>query len=416
MATIIPFRALRPVPNLASQVAALPYDVMDEAEARAICAKESYSFLHIDRSETAFPPGTDPDSPAVYEKAAEILTQWTKEGILQQDSHPCLYLYRLTRNGKSQTGLVCCTSVEEYDNGILRKHELTRAEKEAGRTRHVNACNAQTGPIFMAYRQSSATAMMADWAKTHDPEVSFTSDDGIGHAVWVIDDPNAIANFTDAIAADPNLYIADGHHRCASAAAVCHQRLKQQPDAPADAPFRWILSVLFPADELTIMDYNRLVKDTNGLTADELFEKISESFYLLPWPKPGPCRPMMPHQFGMYFEQKWYLLTAQEDAIADDPVGRLDVSILQNRLLGPILGIQDPRTDKRIDFVGGIRGLGELEKRVILSEGKIAFSLYPTSMEELMNVADQGLIMPPKSTWFEPKLRSGLFIHVLSDH
>ena len=411
MATIIPFRALRPVPNLASQVAALPYDVMDEAEARAICAKESYSFLHIDRSETAFPPGTDPDSPAVYEKAAEILTQWTKEGILQQDSHPCLYLYRLTRNGKSQTGLVCCTSVEEYDNGILRKHELTRAEKEAGRTRHVNACNAQTGPIFMAYRQSSATAMMADWAKTHDPEVSFTSDDGIGHAVWVIDDPNAIANFTDAIAAVPNLYIADGHHRCASAAAVCHQRLKQQPDAPADAPFRWILSVLFPADELTIMDYNRLVKDTNGLTADELFEKISESFYLLPWPKPGPCRPMMPHQFGMLFDGKWYMLMASDEIIPEHGVNSLDVAILQNNILKPILGIDNPRNNKRLIFSGGFESLSELEKLSVLGSAKVAFSLFPTSINDVMSLADNNEIMPPKSTWFEPKLRSGFLTH-----
>ncbi len=413
MATIKPFRAVRPTAALASQVAALPYDVMNEAEARDICSKNPLSFLHIDRSEVDLPQGIDPTDPLIYETAASTMYRWIAEDVFVQDETPCFYIYRLIRNGQSQTGLVCCTAASEYESGIIKKHELTRAEKEADRIRHVDTCNAQTGPIFMAYQDKSIADFCHAWCDSHPAEVDFVADDGITHQVWVIADADAITQLQQSFASVPNLYIADGHHRCASAAAVCKKRIASQPDAPEDAPFRFILSVLFPAEELHILDYNRVVKDLNGLSVDDFLQEVTKRFYLMPWRQSSPCHPRMPHQFGMYFENQWYLLTAQEEIIPEDPVGSLDVSILQKNLLGPILGIDDPRTNDRIDFVGGIRGLGELEKRVLLGEAKVAFALYPTSMEELIDVADHNLIMPPKSTWFEPKLRSGLFIHLL---
>ena len=416
MAIIRPFMGIRPHADYAKAVAALPYDVMNSEEAREMVAGKPYSFLHIDKAEIDLPPDTDVYSDAVYEKAKENLETMIEKGIFTQDLLPNLYIYRLTMNGKSQTGLVACTSIDEYLNGTIKKHELTRADKEADRIRHVDTLNANTGPIFLAYKQNElAQTIIEGWKAANLPVYDFVSEDGIGHTVWVVDSDTEIGILVDAFRKTENFYIADGHHRNASAVKVGLKRREEKELYSGEEEFNYYLSVLFPAEELKIMDYNRVVKDLNGHSAEGFLALLTEKFEVTPFLGEGQLHPEKAHQFGMYLEGKWFSLTTKADFVSNDPVLGLDVSILQKEVLEPILAIGDPRTDKRIDFVGGIRGLGELERRVDQGEMKVAFSLFPTSMEELMNVADADLIMPPKSTWFEPKLRSGLFLHDLGE-
>lgn len=414
MATIRPFMAIRPAANYAKDVAALPYDVMNSEEAREMVKDKPWSFLHVDKAEVDLPVGTDIYSPEVYAKAKENLDNMVANGVMGQDLLPNLYIYRLTMNGKSQTGLVCCTSVDEYIDGTIKKHELTRADKEADRIRHVDTLNANTGPIFLAYKENpDAKAIIDGWTASVAPVYDFVSEDGIGHTVWVIDSDTEIGMLVQSFQNVKNLYIADGHHRNASAVKVALKRREEKPDYTGEEEFNYYLSVLFAADDLYIMDYNRVVKDLNGYDAVGFLEEIGKKFIVEPYNGDGPYKPEEIHTFGLYLEGKWFKMTAKEEIITDDPVLGLDVSILQKELLEPVLAIGDPRTDKRIDFVGGIRGLEELERRVDSGEMKLAFSMFPTSMAELMDVADEGMTMPPKSTWFEPKLRSGLFIHDL---
>ncbi|MGL4791873.1 MAG: DUF1015 domain-containing protein, partial [Anaerotignaceae bacterium] len=370
--------------------------------------------LHVDRAEVDLPVGTDTHSTIVYEQAANTLMKFINEGTLKKDEKPCLYIYSLTMDKRTQSGIVACTSIDEYLDGTIKKHEFTRKDKEEDRINHVDYCDANTGPIFLAYKQNvKIDEIVGNWQKNNSPVYDFTAEDGIVHTAWVIDNHDTITELTNLFKEVSNLYIADGHHRNASAVAVGLKRREDNKDFTGEEEFNYYLSVLFPSNQLKILDYNRVVKDLNGLTVDEFIERISEDFYILPYSGKGQFAPTMPHQFGMFLMGKWYTLTVDPSIIPNDPVKSLDVSLLQDKLLSPILGIKDPRTDSRIDFVGGIRGLGELEKRVMTGEMAVAFSMYPTSMEELMSVADSGLVMPPKSTWFEPKLRSGLFIHQL---
>jgi len=414
MAVVRAFKAIRPEPKLADKVAALPYDVMDSNEAREMVKGNPYSFLHVDKAEVDLDPSIDIYDKRVYEKARENLQNMIKDGIFIQDSKPCLYIYKQVMNGRAQIGLVGCTSIDDYMNNIIKKHEHTRADKEQDRINHVDYCNANTGPIFLTYRaKKQINDTVNGWMAAHKPVYDFVSEDGIGHTVWVIDDNSVIAALEKEFAEIDYLYIADGHHRSASAVKVGLKRREQFPDYKGDEEFNFFLSVLFPDEQLYIMDYNRVVKDLNGNTTEEFIKKVSEKFEVEPYSGEGPYKPEQKHTFGMYLDGKWYKLAAKPGTFDEkDPVDRLDVSILQNNLLRPILGIQDPRTDKRIDFVGGIRGLKELERRV---DGgmKVAFSMFPTTIDDLMSIADAGQVMPPKSTWFEPKLRSGLFIHEL---
>lgn len=412
MATIRPFAGIRPAPQYAKEVAALPYDVMNTEEAREMVVDNPYSFLHIDRAEIDLPEGTDPYSPEVYAQAANTFARQKAEGIFIQDTQPCFYIYHLTMGDRAQTGLVVCTSIDEYLNNTIKKHELTRAEKEADRIRHVDTLNANTGPIFLAYRQKPEIAAIMKEQTRQQPLYDFCAEDGIGHTVWQITDQDVINTLVQEFAAVPALYIADGHHRNASAVKVGLKRREAHPEYTGDEEFNYYLSVLFPADELFILDYNRVVKDLNGRDTETFLKEVAQSFVVTPATE-SPCHPPKRHTFGMYLAGNWYLLEAKPEILSSDAVEGLDVAILQNALLAPILGIGDPRTDKRIDFVGGIRGLEELERRVDSGEMQVAFSMFPTAMEELMAVADDDRTMPPKSTWFEPKLRSGLFIHDL---
>ncbi|MFV0314410.1 MAG: DUF1015 domain-containing protein [Anaerotignum sp.] len=416
MATIRPFMSIRPVEAYAEAVAALPYDVMNSEEARQMVKDKPHSFLHIDKAEIDLPKDTDPYSDLVYAKAKENLENMITQGIFTQDLLPNLYIYRLTMNGVSQTGLVACTSIDEYLDGTIKKHELTRADKEADRIRHVDTLNANTGPIFLAYKSNeTAKDIIEGWKVSNTPVYDFVSEDGIGHTVWVIDSDTENDILIDCFRQVKNLYIADGHHRNASAVKVGLKKREEKEGYTGEEEFNYYLSVLFPADELKILDYNRVVKDLNGHTSQAFLTLLGEKFEVTPYANQGQFHPEKPHQFGLYLEGKWYVVTTKDDFVVNDPVLSLDVSILQKEVLEPLLAIGDPRTDKRIDFVGGIRGLAELEKRVDSGEMALAFSLYPTSMDELMNVADAGLTMPPKSTWFEPKLRSGLFLHDLGE-
>ncbi|WMI81067.1 DUF1015 domain-containing protein [Anaerotignum sp. MB30-C6] len=416
MATIRPFMGIRPQAEHAEAVAALPYDVMNSEEAREMVKGKPYSFLHIDKAEVDLPQGIDVYSDAVYAKAKENLEDMIAQGVFMQDLLPNLYIYRLTMNGVSQTGLVACTSIDEYLNDTIKKHELTRADKEADRIRHVDTLNANTGPIFMAYKNNeTARGIIEGWKTSNNPVYDFVSDDGISHTVWVIDSDTEIGILVDSFRQVENLYIADGHHRNASAVKVGLKRRENREFYSGEEEFNYYLSVLFPAGELKILDYNRVVKDLNGHTSQEFLALLDKKFEVTPYLGEGQFHPEKPHQFGLYLEGKWFSLTTKDAFISNDPVLGLDVSILQKEVLEPLLAIGDPRTDSRIDFVGGIRGLAELEKRVNSGEMKLAFSLYPTSMDELMGVADAGLTMPPKSTWFEPKLRSGLFLHDLGE-
>lgn len=414
MATVKAFRAIRPAPELAHKVAALPYDVMDSNEAREMVKGNPYSFLHVDKAEIDLDPSIDLYDKRVYEKARDNLREMIKTGVFQQDEKNCLYIYKQVMKGRVQTGLVGCTSIDDYMNNIIKKHEYTRADKEQDRINHVDYCNANTGPIFLTYRASKEINEIVDrWMANHKPVYDFVSDDGIGHTVWVIDEDAAIQRLEEKFGAVDYLYIADGHHRSASAVKVGLKRRGSFPDYKGDEEFNFFLSVLFPDEQLYIMDYNRVVKDLNGNSAEEFLKKVGEKFDIEEYNGEGQFGPTVRHTFGMYMDGKWYKLAAKAGTYNEkDPVDRLDVSIMQNNLLDPVLGIKDPRTDKRIDFVGGIRGLGELERRVNAGM-KVAFSMCPTTIEDLMSIADAGKVMPPKSTWFEPKLRSGLFIHEL---
>ncbi len=413
MAVLKPFKAVRPRDDMAHLVGALPYDVMNSAEAREMVKGNPHSFLHVDKAEVDLPEGIDIYSAQVYAKAKENLDGLELDGVCVQDKKPMLYIYRQIMNGREQTGIVGCTAVDDYINNVIKKHEFTRADKEADRIRHVDTCNANTGPIFLTHRENARVSEITEnWKNSHAPAFDFVSDDGVSQTVWVIDDDSTIAQLVAEFEAIPYLYIADGHHRAASAVNVGKMR-RGEGEYDKNAEFNFFLSVIFPCDQLKIMDYNRVIADLNGNTSEEFIAKISEKF-TVEKANESPYAPKERHTFGMYLDNAWYKLTAKAEFINEkDPVECLDVSILQNNLITPVLNITDPRTDKRIDFVGGIRGLGELERRV--AEGmKLAFAMYPTSLEELMDIADAGKVMPPKSTWFEPKLLSGLFIHKLS--
>lgn len=411
MSVIRPFSALRPKKEYASAVAALPYDVMNSEEAREKVKDLPYSFLHVDKAEIDLPVGTDIYSDAVYAKAAENLKKLMSDGICVLDSKKNLYIYRQTMGDVVQTGVVGCASVDDYINGVIKRHELTRADKEEDRIRHVDTCDANTGPIFLAYREKTEINAVLDKYTALAPEYDFISDGGVRNEVWVVEDEADIKTLVDGFAQIPSLYIADGHHRAASAVKVALKRRAAHPDYTGDEEFNYFLAVYFRSNDLKILDYNRLIKDLNGLSPEELLTKLGENFTVEA--HDGAVRPATRHSFGMYLDGKWYSLTLK-DGIADesDPVESLDVSLLQKLVISRIFGIDDPRTDKRIDFVGGIRGLGELEKRCS-EDMRVAFSMYPTSLDELMRIADASQIMPPKSTWFEPKLLSGLFIHFL---
>lgn len=409
MAQIRPFKAYRPCKGMEERIAALPYDVYNRAEAHEVVKKNPESFLAVDRAETQFGEEVDTYADCVYEKADQMLREKIQEGKFLQDPTPCFYLYELTMDGHSQTGVVGCASIDDYRNNVIKKHENTRADKEEDRIRHVDTCSMQTGPIFLAYRAKEDLKEKIGELKKQAPVYDFVSEDGIGHRVWVIDNNSDVSMIEEAFGKIPAIYIADGHHRCASAVKVGLKRREQYPDYTGEEEFNYFLSVIFPDEELRILDYNRVVKDLNGLDATAFLTRIGEYFTV---EKKGqaPYRPTKKGMFGMYLEDEWYSLVAKEKIKSEDAVEGLDVSLLQNYLLDPILGIKDPKTDKRIDFVGGIRGLGELERRVH-ADMKVAFSMYPTSIAELFAVADAGRLMPPKSTWFEPKLRSGLFLH-----
>lgn len=411
MAEIRPFRCIRPSKEAASAVAALPYDVYDRKEAKEIVKKNPLSFLAVDRAETQFEDGKNPYAPEVYEQAARTLKRWQQEGILTEDESPFYYLYELVMEGRAQTGIVACASVDDYSCGVIARHENTREEKEQDRICHVDVTNAHTGPIFLAYRSQEELNGLVALEKKKTPLYDFISEDGICHRVWKIEDPQKAEEIHRIFSGIPRVYIADGHHRAASAVKVAAMRREANPSWTGNEEFNYFLSVLFPDDQLMIMPYNRVVQDLNGLTR-EAFLKKTERYFVVTEKGRKAFSPEQKGQVGMYLDGSWYQLDARPEICTDDPVEGLDVSILQDRILGPLLGIGDPRTDSRIRFVGGIRGLSELE-RLVDSGAAVAFSMYPTSIRELFEVADAGLLMPPKSTWFEPKLRSGLFIHAI---
>jgi len=411
MAQVKPFKAYRPKEELVSKVAALPYDVYSSKEAREIVKDNELSFLNIDRAETQFPEDFDMYSDEVYKKAHDLLWGEIEKGIFIQDKEPCFYVYEQNMNGRIQTGIVALSSIDDYVSGVIKKHENTREDKEIDRIKHVDNCNAQTGPIFLCYRQNEAIDTVVSNAKKSEPLYDFVSEGGVKNRVFIIDSKDDIEIITKAFEGMDHTYIADGHHRCASAVKVGLKRRELDKDENSSKEYESFLSVLFPDNQLMIMDYNRVVKDLNGLRKDQFMARISEKFKVTE--SDVPVKPEKKGIFGMYLDEKWYILEATSDIIDIDVVEGLDVSILQNEVLHPILGIGDPRTDKRIDFIGGIRGLMELEKRCH-EDMRVAFSMCPTSIEELFAVADAGRLMPPKSTWFEPKLLSGMFIHALS--
>jgi uncharacterized protein (DUF1015 family) len=412
MATIRPFKAFRPKPEFAGEVAARPYDVLNSDEARKEVQGHPLSFLHVGKPEVDLDPQIDIHDSQVYEKGKENLQELISQGILLEDSSPSLYVYAQTMGNRTQYGLVGCASVEEYSKHIIKEHEFTRKDKEADRCNHVRITNSHSGPIFLVYRDNKEIDSIIAGVVRNPPENDHVASDGIRHQSWVIKDKETIEKITSIFRTIPNLYIADGHHRSAAAAIVGKERAKANPHHRGDEEYNFFLAVYFPSSQLRIMDYNRVVKDLNGLTKEEFLSKLQQHFSFVK--SSVPVKPAKKGDFGMYLDAAWYTLTAGP-ALRNitDSVQRLDVSVLQNHLLDPILGIKDPRVDKRIDFVGGIRGLGELERRVNSDEMKIAFSMYPTSLDELMTIADDGKVMPPKSTWFEPKLRDGLFVHFL---
>jgi len=414
MAVFKPFKAVRPYPEYAAEIASLPYDVMDSDEARIEVGKHPISFLHVEKPEIDLDPGIGLYDDRVYAKAKENLYKYLSDQQMFQDEKPAFYVYKQTMDGRPQIGLVGLASIDDYLNNRIKKHELTRADKEADRIRHVDTCDAHSSPVFFTYRHQQVIDDVVQHIITETkPVYDFISDDGIGHALWVMNSEEDIRIVSDAFQGMENLYVADGHHRTASAVKVGQMRREQHPDYTGDEEFNYIMAVIFPDNQLHIMDYNRIVKDLNGNDREQFMAKVKEKFHIEEYGT-EPFHPQATHTFGMYLGGLWYKLTAISGTWnADNVVESLDVSIMQNNLLHPILGIEDPRRDKRIDFVGGIRGLAELQRRVDSGREAVAFAMYPTSMDELINIADAGEIMPPKSTWFEPKLRSGLFIHLL---
>lgn len=408
MAVVKPFCCIHPARGLESRIAALPYDVYSREEARLAVKGEPLSFLNIDRPETMFPETQDMYAEEVYQAAKERLWKMMEEGSFVKEEEPVYYIYELSMEGRTQTGIVACASVDDYIDQTIRRHENTREEKEQDRIRHVDTCSAQTGPIFLAYRASQEIRAVVEEVKEEPPEFSFTAEDGIGHAGWKVSEQDKIRKLARAFEKIDHIYIADGHHRAASAVKVGLKRRQEHPGYNGTEAFNYFLSVLFPDDELKIMDYNRVVKDLNGLTEDAFLLKVREKFHVSLANE--SVKPACKGQMLMYLHGRWYNLKTRETYIQDDPVEGLDVAYLQRELLTPVLGIKDPRTDSRIDFVGGIRGLGALKDRAD-QDMEAAFALYPPSIKELFAVSDAGLLMPPKSTWFEPKLRSGLFIH-----
>jgi uncharacterized protein (DUF1015 family) len=413
MAKITPFKGLRPTKELAAQVATLPYDVVNVAEAREF-SNNPYNFYHVTRSEIDLPENIDVHTQQVYDKAKANLNQMVQDNILTQDGEACYYIYELIMDGRSQTGLVCGSSVDDYNNGIIKKHEFTRPEKEQDRISHIGTTGAQTGIVFMAYNDcESVQTIIENWKKEHAANYDFVAEDGIRHIFWVMNDQAKVAAITSNFASDvPCTYIADGHHRAASAAKVCKEKREQTPSADGTEPFNYFVTCIFPASQCKILDYNRVVKDLNGLTADQLLESLKQDFEVSVVGTTA-FKPEQPRDFGMYLGGTWYKLTSKPGTFTTDPIGILDVSILSNNALDKLLGIKDQRTDKRVDFVGGIRGMGALQQRVDSGDMAVAFSIYPVSIQQLFDIADSGNVMPPKSTWFEPKLRDGLVVYMI---
>lgn len=415
MAKVKPFKGIRPKEDIVEKVACLPYDVMNREEAKKMAEGNDKSFLHVVRSEIDLDDSVDAHDKVVYETARKNLEKFIEEGTLKQDEKDKYYIYRQIMFGRVQTGLVACTSIDDYENNIIKKHEFTRPEKEQDRINNFDYCDANTAPIFLSYRKNDRlNNIIHEWIKFNKPVYDFTSEDDVTHIVWVVDKDDIVEEISEIFKDVDYLYIADGHHRTASSYKVGLKRREENPDYTGEEEFNYFMSVIFPDEDLFIMDYNRVVHDLNGHETEDFFNKIREKFQVEECKGEEPFRPTEKNTFGMYLDSKWYKLTAKKGTFdADDPVKSLDASILQDNLLRPILGVEDPRTSEKIDFVGGIRGLEELERRV--EEGmKVAFSMYPVTIEDLMKVADSGEVMPPKSTWFEPKLRSGLFVHKLS--
>lgn len=416
MAIVRPFKGVIPKQELAEQVACLPYDVMNRKEAKQMAEGNPNSYLHIVRSEIDLPDSVGDYDKLVYETARKNLDKFIADGIMSQDQEPIYYIYRQLMNGRVQTGIVACTSIDDYMNDIIKKHEFTRPTKEIDRINNFDYCDANTEPVFLTYRKNEEiNRIVNDWIKFHMPIYNFTSDDAITHIFWKLDDLSLVSRVAEIFDGIDYLYIADGHHRSASSVKVGLKRREEFPNYDGSEEFNYFMAVIFPDEDLFIMDYNRVVKDLFGHTNETFLAAVSEKFDVVKLDQEEPFKPMKRATFGMFLDKAWYQLTAKEGTFNEqDPVDRLDVSILQKNLLHPILGIENPRTDNRIDFVGGIRGLKELEKRV--EEGfAVAFSMYPTTMDDLIDIANAGEVMPPKSTWFEPKLRSGLFVHKLND-
>ncbi|WP_297995141.1 DUF1015 domain-containing protein [uncultured Clostridium sp.] len=411
MAIIKSFKALRPVQNLASKIAALPYDVMNSEEAREMVKDNEYSFLHVDRAEVNLSKEINIYDKVVYEKARDVLDEMIDNGLYIEENKSCMYIYKQTMNGKSQTGLVICASIDDYINNKIKKHEHTRKDKELDRINHVDYCDANTGPIFLTYRNQAEISMIMNKWMQNNPLYDFISEDGNGHTVWIIDGDNDIEKLTTLFEGIDSLYIADGHHRAKSAVEVGLKRRRENPNYTGEEEFNYFLAIVYPDNQLEVLDYNRTVKDLNGLSDDEYLSVIQKDFKVKV--SQSPVKPTKKHTFGMYMNNTWYELEAKEGTFnEEDPMDRLDVSILQNNLLSPILGIYDPTKSDRIEFIGGIRGIKELEKRAD-NDMKVSFSMFATTTDDIMSIADSGMIMPPKSTWFEPKPRSGLFIHKL---
>jgi len=412
MAKIIPFRAVRPLKKYVKKVASYPYDVIDHREARRLALKNKRSFLHVVRAEIDLPEDIDSYDDRVYETARKNLFNLFKDGTLFQEKSECFYVYQQKMGTHVQNGVVACIDTLDYIAGYVKKHELTRTDKEADRTKHIDVLNAQTGPVFLTYRALETVDAIVETILRKKPAYDFVADDGIVHTVWIVDDEETISDLRVAFLKRGSLYIADGHHRAASAVSVARTRRRENPDHNGNEEYNRMMAVIFPDNQLKIMDYNRIVRDLNGMTKEEFLKEISENFTVSSgFEKKAPERL---HEFGMYLDKQWYRLSAKEGSYDEgDVVGALDVSILQSNLLTPVLGIGDVRTDKRIDFVGGIQGMKKLEEMVDSGEYALAFSVYPTTMDQLMTVSNAGKIMPPKSTWFEPKLRSGLFVHIL---
>lgn len=411
MAKITPFKGLRPIQELAQEVATLPYDVVNVEEAKAY-KEQPYHFYHVTRSEIDLPDGIDVHSQQVYDKAKENLENLVNEGILVQDQEPCYYIYRLVMNGRAQTGLICGSSVEDYNNGIVKKHEFTRPVKEQDRINHIKTTRAQTGIVFLAYReQADVNKLIEDWKAAHQPDYDFIAEDNIAHTIWVVNDKATVDNITKLFDEKvPATYIADGHHRAASGAKV---REALVAEGTADEKSNYFVTCIFPDTQLLIQDYNRVVTDLKGMSNEEFINALKSDFEVSEALGKNQYRPQSLHEFGLYIGGNWYKLVAKEGTYTNDPIGILDVTILQNNVLSKLLDINDPRTDSRVDFVGGIRGLGELEKRVDSGNMAAAFACYPVSIQQLFDIADSGEVMPPKSTWFEPKTRDGLVVYMI---